>query len=431
MNALSVLFSYDTFGFLAELAFAGAALMAVEKRRTGFLPRLGGCAALCVAAALLAYVLLGQGGLNILRYLALFCLVTVSMRVCWDLGWTEAVFFGVAAYNVQHCVWRVKIILLVLGVKGLMDTSSALTWVATIALTCLIAALFRVALKENRKATANSRQLICVTAVVLAADLVLSYLPLVDGEFETDYIASAYAGLCCVLTLVLQSGMLTQSRLRQEQETLRELWAMDKRQYEQTQRSIELINARSHDLKKQVGALLAAGSISGEAQAALEETRRSIESYENRANTGCAALDVLLTQKLIQAEAQQTTLTYLVDGAGFASLGEVDLYALFGNVVDNALEATAKIADPQRRVINLKASKRQGLLVIRCENYSDAQLVTDRQGTAVSSKQDRDNHGFGLRSIALVAERHGGHATYVMDGDVFRVQIVIPAPSAN
>ncbi len=144
-----------------------------------------------------------------------------------------------------------------------------------------------------------------------------------------------------MLTLVLQSDMPTQSRLPQEQ-----------------------------------------------------ETRRSIQSYENRANTGYATLDVLLTQKLIQADAQETTLTYLVDGAEFAALGEVDIYALFGDVLDNALEATGKIADPQRHVINLKATKRQELLVIAC------------------------------------GKRHGGHATYAMNGGVFCVQIVM-CPAAE
>lgn len=428
VDALVSLISYDTFGFVAELALAAALLMVPEKRRDGFATRAVGCAVACVFGALLAAVTLCQGWLNLSRYLTLFGLVLVGMGACWELDCSEAVFFAVAAYNVQHCVWRLKIVLMVLGVGSVMDNSSPLTWLITFVMTGALALWFRWALRDNREAAVNSRQLVWIAALVLAADLVLSYLPFLNGATGAtlDIAASSYATICCVLTLVLQSGMLTQSKLRQDQETLRELWAMDKRQYEQTQRSIDLINARSHDLKKQVHALLAAGSMSTEARAALEETRASIESYECRANTGCAALDALLTQKLMQAEAQGATLTYLVDGAGFAQLGEVDLYALFGNVLDNALEAVAKIAEPERRVINLKAKRRQGLLILRCENYADAAPQTDGDGAPVSSKDDRENHGFGLRSIAFVAERHGGHVTYGIDDGIFRIQVVMP-----
>ena len=428
MDALVSLVSYDTFGFVAELALAAVLLMLPEKRRPAFAPRAAACAAACVFGALLAAATLCQGWLNLFRYLMLFGLVLVGLGTCWELDRSEAVFFAVAAYNVQHCVWRLKIVLMFLGAGFVMDNSSPLTWLITLAMTGVLAFWFRWALRENREAAVNSRQLVWIAALVLAADLVLSYLPFLNGTSEAtlDFAASAYATICCVLTLVLQSGMLTQSKLRQDQETLRELWAMYKRQYEQTQRSIDLINARSHDLKKQVRDLLAAGPMSAEAMAALEETRASIESYECRASTGCAALDVLLTQKLMQAEVQGATLTYLVDGADFAQLGEVDLYALFGNVLDNALEAVAKLAEPEQRVINLKATRRQGLLILRCENYAEAAPQNDEDGTLVSSKDDRENHGFGLRSIALVAERHGGHATYGMDGGIFRIQVVMP-----
>ena len=430
MSALLSLLSYDALGFPAELVLAAALLMVPEKRRPHFVARAAIAFLSCLAVALASAGLLDQGWLNLLRYLLVFCTAMACLPLCWELSRAETIFFGAAAYSIQHCVWRLKIALGILFRAPVIGTDS-LGWPSTLLLTVALAAGFRHALRPNRDETVGSRQLVAVTAIVLGADLVLSYVPFADGSTvrldASEAVASVYATICCLLVLALQSGMLTQSRLRHEQETLRELWALDKRQYEQTKRSIDLINARSHDLKKQVGALLAMGRADDETTRALEETRRSIESYEHRAQTGSDALDALLTQKLMQADAQETTLTYLVDGADFDCLGAVDLYALFGNALDNALEATARIPERERRIINLKATRRQGLLIMRCENYMAAAPQVAPDGQMVSSKEDRDNHGFGLRSIRLVVERHGGHVTLQADGDVFRVQAVMPA----
>ncbi len=52
------------------------------------------------------------------------------------------------------------------------------------------------------------------------------------------------------------------------------------------------------------------------------------------------------------------------------------------------------------------------------------QLYNDTQ----TSKEDRLNHGFGTKSMAMVVERHGGTLTMEAQGDLFCLDALIPVP---
>ena len=53
-----------------------------------------------------------------------------------------------------------------------------------------------------------------------------------------------------------------------------------------------------------------------------------------------------------------------------------------------------------------------------------------RGGMPLTSKSDASGHGFGLKSIRLIAEKYDGILDVSTDGGVFTVQISIPARSA-
>ena len=430
MGAVASLVSYDTFGFAVELLFAAAFLMLREPRRTAFAARALAACALTLGAALLGAALLHDGYLNLLRYGIVFASVVMGLGMCFDLSAQEALFFGLAAYNVQHMGWRVAGLL-----TFYTDLQSGGFYVTlvTVPLMLVVAVVFSRTLQASRDAAVNNGQLLALVSVVIVADLVLNYVPiLMYGQTAMWSVTeNAYAIICCLLTLAIQSGILARSRLEREQALLQELWRSKREQYELTKHSVDIINARSHDLKKQLGMLLALSRDDARTSGAIREIQESIEAYDNKAKTGNRALDVLLTQKLMQAQTQQTTLAYLIDGAEFGFLDEVDLYALFGNVLDNALEAAARIEDTSRRIINLRAVRRGRLLVLHCENYLGEELVMGADGLPRTSKEDRHAHGFGLRSIKMVVEKYHGHMKTRSDDGTFHVQIVIPQPQGT
>lgn len=424
--------SYDSLGFVVELSIAAALLTRSEEHRVRFVARLAASAALTLAISQLACALLGTGWLNLIRYAALLALVMGELHLCFELTWQEALYFGLAAYNVQHLAWRITYFMSsITGVS--FFAAIPLNLIPLTAIEAAVSAAFLRSLRKNRDATINNLQLSAIVIVVIVSDLVLSYIPFVlDLDFGAERgVADLYAVLCCALLLVLQSGMLQQSKLQSEQEALRTLWELDRQQSELTKRSVELINTRSHDLKKQISLILADSANGDVDRRALDDVTAAIEDYDARAKTGNPSLDTLITQKNMQAKAQKTTLTCLIDGREFAYLGEIDLYALFGNILDNALEATAKVADPERRVIDLNATRQRNLLVVHCVNFFDGPAPKDSAGgLPASSKTDAENHGFGLRSIRRVAESNGGNLEAYAEDGVFHLKVVLPRPAS-
>ena len=55
----------------------------------------------------------------------------------------------------------------------------------------------------------------------------------------------------------------------------------------------------------------------------------------------------------------------MVDGSRMNFMKAEDIYGIFGNALDNAIEAVSRLEDPQQRVISVKAIYQKKILVIQ------------------------------------------------------------------
>ena len=81
-------------------------------------------------------------------------------------------------------------------------------------------------------------------------------------------------------------------------------------------------------------------------------------------NTGNEVLDVVLTEKSLLCESRGIQLNAVANGSclGFFEAG--DLYALFANALDHAVESAVQVSRPECRVIDLLVCVRQGFVVV-------------------------------------------------------------------
>lgn len=103
------------------------------------------------------------------------------------------------------------------------------------------------------------------------------------------------------------------------------------------------------------------------------------------------------------------------------SVDIIDFTVLVGNCLDNALEATAKIKDPNKRWISIKINldgTRLSMLVSNSVSISERVDVTNHIKT---SKKDKTHHGLGLKSIKKTVSKYNG----VMDFDCNDERFVI------
>ena len=154
----------------------------------------------------------------------------------------------------------------------------------------------------------------------------------------------------------------------------------------------------------------------------LEKELSAMEGY---VQTGNSLLDGLLDEKMAQAKSLGIQLSVTLDFRPCAYIDGTDVCAIFGNIVDNAIEATAQLEDTSQRVISLSSRQAADRLVISCANPYKGTLHQEER-SFISSKT-APGHGIGLHSIRRSVEKYGGVLTIdTAQPDIFRLILMLP-----
>lgn len=165
-----------------------------------------------------------------------------------------------------------------------------------------------------------------------------------------------------------------------------------------------------------------------ELQKELQTLQEEIGSYENYYQTGNLFLDILLKDKARAAREKQ------IDFQAAAELGDsdflepLDISTIFGNALDNAIEASEKLPDSMR-LIDIKICKIHDMLVAVIENNCSVHSAAfPEKGGSQTTKTDTFLHGFGIRNMKSAVEKYGGQCTIKRDEGKYTVKIMIPMP---
>ncbi len=101
-------------------------------------------------------------------------------------------------------------------------------------------------------------------------------------------------------------------------------------------------------------------------------------------------------------------------------ISDSDLVTILTNVLDNAIEAVQKCEE--KRLV-FKIIKDYDTLIIDSSNPYIGQLDED---SLVTTKIDKDNHGFGLANIRKTVEANNGNCFIDTQGGIFHISIAIP-----
>ena len=185
----------------------------------------------------------------------------------------------------------------------------------------------------------------------------------------------------------------------------------------------ELISIKAHDLKHQVAALRKGGE---EAEKVLSEIEGVIQSYNTVVTTGNAVIDVILSEKWLYCDKHNIKLSCTVDPKVLDMLSQSDLYSLLGNILDNSIEAVAQIEDSNKRVISFKVFEKSGMAFVSTENYYEGQIKMNRDGLPYTSKKDKRDHGYGMKSIKMIIGKYDGSLNIDAKDNIFVLNIMIP-----
>lgn len=192
-----------------------------------------------------------------------------------------------------------------------------------------------------------------------------------------------------------------------------EYYAEVGRKYEETRKIRHDINNHLSAL----GILLNEGR-TAEAKAYLGEISAELAMQKPPAATGRPVLDALLLSKARAAENEDIRLEISI-GADFPeSISDFDLCGIFGNILDNAIEANKKC---DNKYTHLAVKKQLDMLCIFCENPYSGIISPDHK----TSNPDKSSHGFGIKRIEQLAEKHGGIVKISTENELFSISVLI------
>lgn len=232
----------------------------------------------------------------------------------------------------------------------------------------------------------------------------------------------------CLYTLLLEYELLYSRHMQAEAAATERLLEDWKSQYEISRDTIEAINVKCHDIRHQIRRLeYGAGNTGMVDRTALDEIAREVNVYDSAVKTGNDALDTILTEKSLLGEREGIGLSCIADGEALSFMNPAEIYSLFGNAIENAMDAVRQLEDPEQRVVSLAVRRIAGMVSIHMENRCPKEVKFEG-GVPQTSKADVQNHGFGFKSMQLVVERHGGAITADSDGETFFLNALIPIP---
>lgn len=228
----------------------------------------------------------------------------------------------------------------------------------------------------------------------------------------------------CVMILYLQNTMFKKSAMRRELDTLNQLWHQQKEQYELSRETIALINHKCHDLKHQISAMRAIVSPE-EREKYLREVEDSVQIYDAMVQTGNEVLDTVLTEKSLSCTANNIKINCIADGRQMDIFDPLDLYTIFGNALDNAIESVKQLERQEMRMIDVLVYVRQQFLMINIMNPIGRQPEFEGE-LPVSTKVKNGYHGFGLKSIRHLIRKYNGFMKIDTDQQIFSLKLLIP-----
>lgn len=231
--------------------------------------------------------------------------------------------------------------------------------------------------------------------------------------------------LCVVAVVASLGGVTLVAYMSRSEQIAREAQRLLQQHayYEEKLKEEERVRSVYHDMKNHLLILEHAGA-GAQAEEAVSKLQEQIAAYEDYVHTGNGILDIILKEKSAAAREKQIDFSAAADLHGMDFLEPLDISTIFGNGLDNAIEASEKLPEEQR-VILVKAGRVQNFLSVLIENNCPANMEVKKGRT---SKKDEFFHGFGISNMQKAVGKYGGQLNAGCANGRFSLKILIPIP---
>lgn len=163
------------------------------------------------------------------------------------------------------------------------------------------------------------------------------------------------------------------------------------------------------------------------AQSYIREIGMPIIELSKTVWTGNDVVDVIINSKIEKMIARNIEYEINVEFPDNTNISQHDMCSILGNLLDNAIEATEKLA--QDRKFSLTIRRINQFIMVKAENTC---LDTFKTFSVFpeTTKEERELHGWGLPSVMDAVEKYNGTMKCSCEGGVFTVVVLLFFDSA-
>ncbi len=289
----------------------------------------------------------------------------------------------------------------------------------------LFIAIFQKIMQSNEDSKIKPNEIIPVLISGIPFILVLEYLT-ISLTFISDnkLIIFSLSSSIFILLIFILNMIFTQhyndvkKKALREEQTIYEL-KLKYEYYKRKKEDEELIRELYHDLKNHF--LICKDNFVN------EELKRKLSSYENYYITGNELLDVIISNKLSEANNCQIQVDCNIDFTEGGFIDALDISTIFGNLLDNAIEACAKLPESEK-FIWINAGKKQNLFFIKIKNTTINKDYKKIHNSIRTDKSNKYLHGFGISNVKKAVRKYDGECSISYGNGMFEISIIIPMP---
>ncbi len=370
--------------------------------------------------------------LLLLTFVIMYTFITLSTNcTLLETGflWARAL---VAAEFVASCEWQLQYFFatqakLFTGASGYVFM--AIFYVALFLLLFFIERGNNSYLKVNQAECAFSVLIAVLVFIISNITLINPGTPFSSAYATEFFYIRTLVDLIGLLSLYIYQSQRISWYSRRNADFMEHLLENQRQKYLQSQEVYDQINYRYHDLKYHLQ-MLKTESVE-ERNKYIAELEEDIKKFESYYRTDNEVLDILLANASKTFRENDIRFICVADGKALSFMDKLDVYALFGNALDNAVESLVQIKDKDKRLLKMSVNTQNNFVFIKVQNCYEHNLVTN-DGDFETTKKEKYNHGFGIKSMRQIAEKYNGTLEIDTADNWFTVCILIPrAPSTD
>ena len=240
------------------------------------------------------------------------------------------------------------------------------------------------------------------------------------------YIFAAICSFCLLantfFALYLYEHMAMQAEIIRVQQQYEQNLKMELRHFDEMAVAQRQLKKFKHDFKNYViglGAYIDQNNAPG-ASEYLDSMKEKFAPGNTIVETGNPALDAMLSTKKAVADSKNIDFNTRIQIPENLNINSADLCVIFGNALDNAIEACerTKRADA---VIDVDIAYNANVLYCKIINTSPLPEENKRK----TSKTDKFNHGFGLENIKTALSKYRSEPAITHFGDKFTLSFIV------